>query len=1041
MSSQTDSVIKIRKEWESLVNRHEKDTNTSSLLQKIDTDLKRGNFLDAEKTWQVFVATDKGRTVRRGLLSDLAETYSTKRASSSDEVLKPVDEGKDEKKTGKKEPPSGLPPSSAEDVIQEITTKKRREEDTKTQERIESEKKELTRKPEETKDKLFNESIKKLNKELLYNIKFRKQVPSNLLSRSIKRTVVEHYVDQEGDEYRQCEKNVFDNWCKQHGTTDKKDPEFRGEVDKTFLSEKKPELLSLSQELEQKKNEVRLVPKADFFVEHILFPVINNFLYQDSDEEDEKKEEKQTNRRKGLHPKQYPKRYFINKADKRRIIQFLVLIFSVKLNTYKNQVVGLAPLLIGHESFLETPGQETVRTGGFYAPSSQYSSSPDYYSGGGENRSPRNYWQGPYRQPNFLDKANNLFSRARNIGRPSPRSGTNPVSRSLTRKVAKNILRGMRLISPVANPATMVIILVALLVLFFLIQGTIGPGGILDEQATTAGSSISLTKTANVDQIESAGQITYTINVNYANWSGPIAITDPIPNNAEYVSCSDNCVIKGDANGNLVAEWTINPTNTQTTTSSNTTQETSSFNYAEYGFPAPQNPNPVLNTSYYQNWLDQWNTYMSPQVAKVLSLPEFSQTKVEAGMLGGWFLHEQNPNTFYDNCNDKPTNPNTPCYSNNWQVGYGVRPMETEQFLENAIKAMHPDKEPSQIIQDVIAASKARGGEYAITTNISIPEGITTSDIVQGAEKGDGNSRLLIGILMKDDAIGTYILTKVLEWYAGPNMAKDFDSWPGNFHNPQDVSNSFSAAYMSAQNLGGGTYSGSNSFTITLKPKNGVNNTYIINQAFASSTKSNCSVVKIGNPQKEVVLPTTCTLSEYESVAGCGPAQKGSLSTGQIKEIFGSPGSPTSGCTCSKPSTWYEENIVTAQFLGKTVEIHKKIKHCLENAGKQIQESTDPAVKNFNAYDIQTYCHRYMNILNSCKSYTGSEKYWSKHGFGIAIDINPNDNPYIRKSEKHTGDHTIPDGFAAIMKANGFRWGGDWINPDYMHFEWAGPVN
>lgn len=70
----------------------------------------------------------------------------------------------------------------------------------------------------------------------------------------------------------------------------------------------------------------------------------------------------------------------------------------------------------------------------------------------------------------------------------------------------------------------------------------------------------------------------------------------------------------------------------------------------------------------------------------------------------------------------------------------------------------------------------------------------------------------------------------------------------------------------------------------------------------------------------------------------------------------------------------------------------------------------------------------------------------SNHAFGLAIDINPAMNPYIR------GDYKQPEGveynpevpgtitaggpIVAFFKERGWEWGGDWTDrKDYMHFE------
>ena len=79
----------------------------------------------------------------------------------------------------------------------------------------------------------------------------------------------------------------------------------------------------------------------------------------------------------------------------------------------------------------------------------------------------------------------------------------------------------------------------------------------------------------------------------------------------------------------------------------------------------------------------------------------------------------------------------------------------------------------------------------------------------------------------------------------------------------------------------------------------------------------------------------------------------------------------------------------------------------------------------------------------------------SKHSYGLAVDINPKYNPYVK--QKPNGQMVVkPEGSAEyldrgasspymikkgdlcyrLFKKHGFHWGGDWANgKDYQHFE------
>jgi hypothetical protein len=80
-------------------------------------------------------------------------------------------------------------------------------------------------------------------------------------------------------------------------------------------------------------------------------------------------------------------------------------------------------------------------------------------------------------------------------------------------------------------------------------------------------------------------------------------------------------------------------------------------------------------------------------------------------------------------------------------------------------------------------------------------------------------------------------------------------------------------------------------------------------------------------------------------------------------------------------------------------------------------------------------CYNYRNIL-------GTDKL-SDHSVGMAIDINPMQNPWITnkygnlpKGSLYNIEDigTITNEVVNIFKKYGFLWGGKWENPDYQHF-------
>jgi hypothetical protein len=82
-----------------------------------------------------------------------------------------------------------------------------------------------------------------------------------------------------------------------------------------------------------------------------------------------------------------------------------------------------------------------------------------------------------------------------------------------------------------------------------------------------------------------------------------------------------------------------------------------------------------------------------------------------------------------------------------------------------------------------------------------------------------------------------------------------------------------------------------------------------------------------------------------------------------------------------------------------------------------------------------------------CRATRGSSS-WSQHAYGLAVDVNPFHNPYWRNGRLLPGlastyldraaprpGMVAPSGeVAAAFGEMGWRWGGSWSQPDYMHF-------
>ena len=84
----------------------------------------------------------------------------------------------------------------------------------------------------------------------------------------------------------------------------------------------------------------------------------------------------------------------------------------------------------------------------------------------------------------------------------------------------------------------------------------------------------------------------------------------------------------------------------------------------------------------------------------------------------------------------------------------------------------------------------------------------------------------------------------------------------------------------------------------------------------------------------------------------------------------------------------------------------------------------------------------------NCRRVRGSTR-WSQHAYGLAIDINPLQNPYVTpggavlppggreyldRDGNRPGLITARSPAVAAFGRVGWRWGGTWSNPDYQHF-------
>jgi hypothetical protein len=154
------------------------------------------------------------------------------------------------------------------------------------------------------------------------------------------------------------------------------------------------------------------------------------------------------------------------------------------------------------------------------------------------------------------------------------------------------------------------------------------------------------------------------------------------------------------------------------------------------------------------------------------------------------------------------------------------------------------------------------------------------------------------------------------------------------------------------------------------------------------------------------------------------------LPTVLVKERFGEFAyRPTSGDSIILDSDWRRANIVNVDlpYLG-AFRCHKDIVPLLEGALEEIEDEGLAWMIDRQDFQIAGGCYNARLIRGGDKG--GAV---SRHTWGIAIDINPSDNPY-------GGRVGMDARIGEIFRKWGFAWGAGWRYTDGGHFEWTRAV-
>ena len=122
--------------------------------------------------------------------------------------------------------------------------------------------------------------------------------------------------------------------------------------------------------------------------------------------------------------------------------------------------------------------------------------------------------------------------------------------------------------------------------------------------------------------------------------------------------------------------------------------------------------------------------------------------------------------------------------------------------------------------------------------------------------------------------------------------------------------------------------------------------------------------------------------------------------------------------------TWIQGHIVTVTLpvLGRV--------SCNKKLIPQLRATMDQVV----ASGLEATIHEYDECFSARSALSSPSASISAHAWGAAIDVNADVNRF--------GTPPAQDpALVELMKRWGFAWGGDWIVPDGMHFEYLGPPN
>jgi hypothetical protein len=189
-----------------------------------------------------------------------------------------------------------------------------------------------------------------------------------------------------------------------------------------------------------------------------------------------------------------------------------------------------------------------------------------------------------------------------------------------------------------------------------------------------------------------------------------------------------------------------------------------------------------------------------------------------------------------------------------------------------------------------------------------------------------------------------------------------------------------------------------------------------VRQVVVSATED--AVESVTTVARDLSYPAPTRAGSWDEIAT--PDAGRILSLGEIKRTFGEfTFVPRDKRFLTPHPDWVAANIVESDvpLMGR-IKCNRRILGPLTNAMKQLQAE---GLAHLVGEPAGCYSPRMQ---------FGNIRALSRHSFGIAVDINPTANPFGADSKQDSR-------LVEVMAAWGFAWGGVWLVPDAMHFEYA----